>query len=135
MRVTVLGSGNGGTAAAYEWAAAGHEVRLWDFPQFGVNVAAIAPSGVIEGRAKFAGTASVAYAGHDPELLAKLQVVWPQVEPARNVLQTTLQNANPVLHPAIMLLNASAACRRTGSTPPGRPRVSCRWRRCGAWRR
>ena len=40
-------------------------------------------------------------------MLAKLQAVWPQAEAARNVLQTTLQNANPVLHPAIMLLNAS----------------------------
>lgn len=42
-----------------------------------------------------------------PELLATLQVVWPQAEAAKNVLQTTLQNGNPVLHPAIMLLNAS----------------------------
>ena len=36
-----------------------------------------------------------------------MQAVWPQAEAARNALQTTLQNANPVLHPAIMLLNAS----------------------------
>ena len=40
-------------------------------------------------------------------MLAKLQAVWPQAEAARNVLQTTLQNANPILHPAIMLLNAA----------------------------
>ena len=40
------------------------------------------------------------------ELVALLSAVWPQVEPARNVLQTSLQNGNPVLHPAIMLLNA-----------------------------
>ena len=33
-------------------------------------------------------------------------MVWPQAEAAKNVLQTTLQNGNPVLHPAIMLLNA-----------------------------
>ncbi len=40
------------------------------------------------------------------ELVTLLKTVWPQVEAARNVLQTTLQNANPVLHPALMLLNA-----------------------------
>lgn len=210
MRVAILGSGNGGTAAAFEWAAAGHEVALWDFERFGENIAAIAASGHIEGRVKFEGLAPVRYAGHDlaralegaelvlivgpayaheamgealrghlsteaaycmlpsgcngavvlkqalgldlrddtyligetstlpygcrlvepgvvrvttrvldglyvaavpssrtPELLAKLQVVWPQAEAAANVLQTTLQNGNPVLHPAIMLLNAS----------------------------
>ncbi|HHU37683.1 MAG TPA: opine dehydrogenase [Propionibacterium sp.] len=210
MRLAILGSGNGGTAAAFEWAQAGHEVALWDFTQFGGNVAAIAASGHIEGRVKFEGRAPIRYAGHDlaralegaelvlivgpayaheemgealrghlstdaaycmlpsgcngaivlkkalgldilddtyvigetstlpygcrlvepgvvrvttrvldglfvaavpssrtPELLAKLQVVWPQAEAAANVLQTTLQNGNPVLHPAIMLLNAS----------------------------
>ncbi len=45
--------------------------------------------------------------GRTPELVALLNTVWPQVEAARNVLQTSLQNANPVLHPALMLLNAS----------------------------
>lgn len=210
MRVTIMGSGNGATAAAFEWAQAGHEVSMWDFERFGENVAAIAAAGHIEGRVKFEGTAEIRYAGHDldralegaelviivgpayaheamaealrgklnpdtaycllpsacngavvfkqtlgldlmddtyvigetstlpygcrlvepgvvrvttrvldglyvatlpstrtPELLAKLQVVWPQAEAAKNVLQTTLQNGNPVLHPAIMLLNAS----------------------------
>ena len=210
MRVTIMGSGNGASAAAFEWAQAGHDVALWDFERFGENVAAIAAAGHIEGRVKFEGTAPIRYAGHDldealegaelvlivgpayaheamgealrgkltteaaycllpsacngavvlkqalgldlmddtyligetstlpygcrlvepgvvrvttrvldglyvaalpstrtPELLAKLQVVWPQAEAAANVLQTTLQNGNPVLHPAIMLLNAS----------------------------
>lgn len=210
MRVTVMGSGNGGTAAAFEWALNGHEVALWDFEEFDANIAAIAASGVVEGRVRFSGTAPIRYAGHDldralegadlvlvvgpayaheamgealrgrlspraaycvlpsacngavvlkralgldladdtyvigetgtlpygcrlvepgvvrvttrvldglfvaalpssrtPDLLARLQVVWPQAEAARNVLQTTLQNGNPVLHPAIMLLNAS----------------------------
>ena len=65
MRVAILGSGNGGTAAAFEWAQAGHEVSLWDFEEFGENIAAIAASGHIEGRVKFEGTAPVRYAGHD----------------------------------------------------------------------
>lgn len=210
MRITIMGSGNGATAVAFEWAQAGHQVSLWDFDEFDETVAAIAASGHIEALVKFEGTAPVHYAGHDldralaeaelvflvgpayaheamgealrgrlttkaayclvpsacngavvlkrslgldllddtyligetstlpygcrlvgpgvvrvttrvldglfvaalpsartPELLAMLRVVWPQAEAARNVLQTTLQNANPVLHPAIMLLNAS----------------------------
>lgn len=210
MRVTIMGSGNGATAAAFEWAEVGHEVAMWDFERFGDNIAAIAKAGGIEGRVKFEGTAPIGYVGHDldralegaelvmivgpayaheamgealrgklttdaaycllpsacngavvvkqtlrldlmddtyligetstlpygcrlvepgvvrvttrvldglyvaalpstrtPELLEKLQTVWPQAEAAKNVLQTTLQNANPVLHPAIMLMNAS----------------------------
>ncbi len=39
--------------------------------------------------------------------------VWPAVEKAESVLQTTLQNGNPVIHPAVTLLNA-ALLERTG---------------------
>ena len=210
MRVTILGSGNGATAAAFEWAQNGHEVAMWDLPEFPDNIDAIARSGRIEGRVKFEGTVPIRYAGHDLDaaldgaglvllvgpaystvafgealrgrtdpnvpivlvpgacngalvlkqtlgldvlddtyvigetstlpygcrlvepgvvrvttrvitglfaaalpssrtdvLIERLAQVWPQVEPARNVLQTTLQNGNPVIHPAIMLMNAS----------------------------
>lgn len=31
---------------------------------------------------------------------------YPGIETAKNVLQTTLQNANPIIHPSITLLNA-----------------------------
>ena len=33
--------------------------------------------------------------------------VWPAVEKAESVFQTTLQNGNPVIHPAVTLLNAA----------------------------
>ena len=39
--------------------------------------------------------------------------VWPAVEKAGSVFQTTLQNGNPVIHPAVTLLNA-ALLERTG---------------------
>jgi opine dehydrogenase len=39
--------------------------------------------------------------------------VWPAVEKADSVFQTTLQNGNPVIHPAITLLNAGLL-ERTG---------------------
>jgi opine dehydrogenase len=39
--------------------------------------------------------------------------VWPAVEQAASVFQTTLQNGNPIIHPAVTLLNA-ALLERTG---------------------
>ena len=39
--------------------------------------------------------------------------VWPAIEPAESVLQTSLQNGNPVIHPAVTLLNAGLL-ERTG---------------------
>ena len=34
MNIAVLGSGNGGCAVAFDCAANGHQVRLFDFEQF-----------------------------------------------------------------------------------------------------
>lgn len=48
-----------------------------------------------------------------PEVLTVLQTVYPEVEPASSVWQTSLQNANPVIHPAVTLTNA-ALIERTG---------------------
>ncbi len=42
-----------------------------------------------------------------------LKPVYPQIQMASSVLQTTLQNANPVIHPAVTLCNA-ALIERTG---------------------
>jgi opine dehydrogenase len=41
------------------------------------------------------------------EVLALIADVYPTMEPARNVIQTSLQNANPVIHPAVTLANAA----------------------------
>jgi opine dehydrogenase len=46
-------------------------------------------------------------------LLGLVEDVWPAVERADSVFQTTLQNGNPVIHPAITLLNAGLL-ERTG---------------------
>jgi len=52
-------------------------------------------------------------AGDTPQVIGKVGDVYPCLEAARNVLQTSLQNANPVIHPAVTLLNA-ALIERTG---------------------
>ena len=47
MKIAVLGAGPGGTAVAFDCANHGHEVRLFDFPQFPANIEAIAAEGGI----------------------------------------------------------------------------------------
>ena len=56
--------------------------------------------------------AAVPRSGTD-RLVSLLAGVYPGVEPATSVLQTALQNGNPVIHPAVTLLNA-ALIERTG---------------------
>jgi opine dehydrogenase len=49
-----------------------------------------------------------------PRLLDLVRDVWPAVEPAESVFQTTLQNGNPVIHPAVTLLNTGLLERTRG---------------------
>jgi opine dehydrogenase len=210
VKISVLGAGAGGTAMAFDCAAHGHDVRLFDFAAFPDNIAAIASRGGIEAAGDIEGYAAVAYAGHDidkalqdaelvyvvgpaystepfgeavagklragqtvvvspsscggalafkraaglaidddavrvaetstlhyavrlteqgkvrvflkleagnllaalparhtDEILQRIADVYPGMEPARNVLQTSLQNANPIIHPAVTLANAA----------------------------
>ncbi len=216
MKISVLGSGNGGCAVAFDCAAEGHEVRIFDFERFPDNIRAIESRGGIESTGDLDGFAPVAYAGHridealggaeivylvgpaystrplaeacrpyleagqtvivcpsscggavefknsaqldlrdedvvvaetstlpyavrllEPgkihvylklrggmflaalpagntrQVVAKTRDVYPAMEAARNVFQTTLQNGNPVIHPAVTLLNAGLI-ERTG---------------------
>lgn len=48
------------------------------------------------------------------EITEILQQVWPFTEAAGSVFQTTLQNGNPVIHPAVTLLNAGLLERTNG---------------------
>jgi len=210
MQITVLGAGAGGTAVAFDCAAHGHEVRLFDFEQFPANIAGIAAQGGIHAEGNISGFGPIAYAGHDidtalrdaeliyvvgpaystepfgtavagklsagqtvivspsscggalafkraaglalddesirvaetstlhyavrviapgsirvflklkagnllaalpgkhtGEILELIADVYPGMEPAGNVLQTSLQNANPIIHPAVTLSNAA----------------------------
>ena len=210
MKIAVLGAGAGGTAVAFDCADHGHEVSLFDFPQFPDNVAAIADQEGIHAEGDVAGFSSIAYAGHDidrtlenaeliyvvgpafstepfgkavagklqpgqtvivspgscggalafkrsagleleddsiriaethtlhyavrllepgkihvflklkagnllaalpgrhtDDVLRLIADVYPGMEAAKNVIQTSLQNANPVIHPAVSLANAA----------------------------
>ena len=210
MNIAVLGAGAGGTALAFDYAAHGHEVSLFDFPQFPANIEVIAEQGGIHAEGAISGFSGVAYAGHDidrvlddaeliyvvgpafstepfgeavagklqpgqtiivspgscggalafkrsaglaqdddsiriaethtlhyavrltepgrvhvflklkagnllaalpgrntPDILTMIADVYPGMERAKNVIQTSLQNANPVIHPAVSLANAA----------------------------
>jgi opine dehydrogenase len=67
MNVTVVGSGNGGLATAFDFAAHGHTVRLFDTPHFPDHVAEIAAASGIHATGEIAGFAEIAYSGHDIE--------------------------------------------------------------------
>ncbi len=217
MNVAVLGSGNGGCAVAFDFAAHGHQVSLFDFERFPRNIRAIQDRGGIHAEGELSGFAPVVYAGHDvaqamhgaevvfavgpaystepfavqcrPHLkpgqvvvvcpsscggglefknkaglsirdesilvaetstlpyavrvtepgrikvflklrggillaalpakntspvLERIREVYPAMGAAENVLQTSLQNGNPVIHPAVSLLNAALIERTQG---------------------
>ena len=44
---------------------------------------------------------------HTNDILKLIADVYPSMEPAESVLQTSLQNANPIIHPAVTLSNAA----------------------------
>jgi opine dehydrogenase len=218
MDVTVVGSGNGGLATAFDFAFHGHTVRLFDSRHFPDHVAEVETAGGIHATGALEGFAEIAYAGHGIEdalegaelvvlvgpaystehqaqvvaphlvpgqavlvcpascagaitfkrvaglalddetitvgetstlpyaarivapgrinifhkldggvfiaglprsgtqrLLSMIQDVYPGAEAADSVLQTTLQNGNPVIHPAVTLLNAGVIERTAGA--------------------
>jgi len=58
-------------------------------------------------------SAAAAPRSNTPQLLEVLRQVYPNTEEAAGIFQTTLQNGNPVIHPAVTLLNG-ALIERTG---------------------
>lgn len=71
MKVAILGSGNGALAMAFEWARAGHDIYMFDFPQFDRQIKAINAAGGIYSEGQMEGFQPVKYAGHDIEVCLK----------------------------------------------------------------
>lgn len=67
MKVAILGSGNGGCAAAADWSLAGHEVNLFDFDKFPTQINAVKKQGGIHVEGDIEGFAPIHYAGHSIE--------------------------------------------------------------------
>ena len=71
MKVAILGSGNGALAMGFEWARAGHDIYMFDFPQFDRQIKAINAAGGIYSEGEMEGFQPVKYAGHDIEVCLK----------------------------------------------------------------
>ena len=67
MNIAVLGSGNGGCAVAFDCAAHGHRVNLFDFKQFPESIKAVQNNGGVYCEGELKGFQPVAYAGHEIE--------------------------------------------------------------------
>ncbi|MGD2096850.1 MAG: NAD/NADP octopine/nopaline dehydrogenase family protein [Desulfobacterales bacterium] len=67
MNIAVLGAGNGGCAVAFDCAAHGHQVRLFDFEQFPDSIKAVQNNGGIHCEGIVEGFQPVASAGHEIE--------------------------------------------------------------------
>jgi len=67
MNVAVLGSGNGGCAVAFDCAAHGHQVSLFDFEQFPASINAVQNNGGIHCEGELEGFQPVVSAGHEIE--------------------------------------------------------------------
>src|SRR3954462_781813 len=65
MGVAVLGAGNGGVAAAFDFAQHGHVVALYSAPEYDTNVVAVGEAGAITAGGDLAGFAPVRYSGTD----------------------------------------------------------------------
>lgn len=65
MKIAVLGAGAGGTALAFDHADHGDDVRLFDFPEYPDNIAAVDEAGGIHAEGDVAGFAPIRSAGHD----------------------------------------------------------------------
>lgn len=218
MNIAVLGSGAGGCAVAFDCAAHGHQVRLFDFEPFPESIRAVQKNGGLYCEGVLKGFQPLAYAGHGIEkaldgadiiyavgpaystrpfaqackpflkqgqsvivcpsscggaiefkngaeldirdesvvvsetstlpyavrlleagkirifnklkgglflaavparnsasVLDQVRDVFPMMSAARNILQTSLQNGNPVIHPAITLMNAALIERSQGA--------------------
>lgn len=67
MKIAVLGSGNGGSTLAADWAIAGHDVYMYDVKEYPMNLDAIRNNGGISLEGDIEGFGPIAYAGHDIE--------------------------------------------------------------------
>jgi opine dehydrogenase len=67
MKIAVLGSGNGGCAVAFDYAACGHQVSLFDFEQFSESIKAVQNDGGLHCEGVFDGFQPVVSAGNDIE--------------------------------------------------------------------
>ena len=123
-RVTILGGGNGARTAAAEFAIAGHDVVLYEVPEFAGGVAAlreageISATGVIAGRAPLRVEPDLGAAIADAEAIFIVVPTMHQVAYARALAPLLRDGMNVVLVPGSLgSLEFVATLRETGTLP------------------
>jgi len=71
MKIGVLGSGNGATAVAFDFAKFNNDVYIFDFEEFSDNIKSISDNKGIYAEGELKGFAPIKYAGHDIEKVVK----------------------------------------------------------------
>ncbi|MDH3589385.1 MAG: NAD/NADP octopine/nopaline dehydrogenase family protein [Gammaproteobacteria bacterium] len=109
MKIAVLGSGNGGCAVAFDCAAHGHTVSLFDFDPFPDQVAAVRGNGGIHSEGQLEGFAPIAYAGHDiAEALDGADIIYA-VGPAYST-RPFANACKPHLQPGQIVIVCPSSC-------------------------
>jgi opine dehydrogenase len=109
MRIAVLGSGNGGCAIAADMALAGHEVSLFDFKQFSVNIDTIKSQGGLHASGKIEGVAKLSYVGNDIGEAVRNAELIMVVSPAYGIPKFAIA-VKPFLKPGQIVCIVPSSC-------------------------
>ena len=109
MKIAVLGAGHGGCAVAAEMALLDHEVSLFDFESFPLNIGAIAEQGGIECSGKLNGFARLLYAGFDIEKTLEGAEVIFVVAPAYSI-DIFAKAVKPFIKPEQLVCICPSSC-------------------------
>lgn len=109
VKVTVVGSGNGGLATAFDFAFHGHTVRLFDSPHVPNHVGDVTAAGGIHAIGVIEGFAEIAYSGHDAEVALEGAELVVLVGPAYSTEHQAAAVA-PHLVPGQAVLICPASC-------------------------
>ena len=109
MNIAVLGSGNGGCAIAFDCAAHGHKVSLFDFEQFPESIKAIQDNGGISCEGVLEGFQQIAYAGHEIEKALDGADIIYAVGPAYST-KPFAEGCKPYLKPGQVVIVCPSSC-------------------------
>ena len=109
MKIGILGSGNGAHAVAFDFARAGYDVYMGDFPQFHAGVAAISEQGGIYAEGEMQGFQKVAYAGHDFETVVK-DAKMVLIVATANAAVPMAEACRPYVHPGQIFVVCPGSC-------------------------
>jgi len=109
MKIAVLGSGNGGCAVAFDCAAHGHQVSLFDFEQFPESIKAVQNRGGIHCEGILEGFQTVSSAGHEIEKTLDGADIIYAVGPAYST-RPFAEACKPFLKPGQIVIVCPSSC-------------------------